>query len=99
MSLVEENIEKKHKIPQPEIRTSYIYILYRIDRVAKSKRPRVIDDQEMREDNQKLRPGCPPNYQICCERIEPKIFILTNLLSYLSLTNKNSSIRTNTTYV
>ena len=41
------------------------------------------------EDNQKLRSGCSPDYQI-----DP-----TNLLSYLSPTNKNSSMRTSTTYI
>ena len=34
------------------------------DRVAKFKCPRVLDDQQMSEDNQKLRPGCPPDYQV-----------------------------------
>ena len=68
-------------------------------RVAKFKRPRVLGDQEIREDNQKLRPGCPPDYQIFCEKIDPKIVIPTNLSSYLSLSNKNSSMRTITTYI
>ena len=34
-----------------------------------------------------------------CETIDQIIFIPTNLSSYLSLTNKNSSMRTNTTYI
>ena len=68
-------------------------------RVAKFKCPRVLDDQNISEDNQKLRPGCPPDYQIFCERIEPTISIPTNLSAYLSLTNKNSSMRTNTSYI
>ena len=53
------------------------------------------------EDNQKLRPVCPLDYQIVCERIDTKIFIPTNLLSCLplSLTNENSSTRTSTTYM
>ena len=67
-------------------------------RVAK-KRPGVLGDQQISEDNQKLRPGCPPDYQISCERIDPNIFIPTNLSSYLSLTNKISSMRTSTTYI
>ena len=33
-------------------------------RVAKFKRPRVLCDQKISEDNQKLRPGCPPDYHI-----------------------------------
>ena len=33
-------------------------------RVAKCACPRVLDDQKMNEDNQKLRCGCPPEYQI-----------------------------------
>ena len=33
-------------------------------RVAKFKRPRVLGDQKISEDNQELRPGCPPDYQI-----------------------------------
>ena len=68
-------------------------------RVAKFKCPRVLGDQKISEDNQELRPGCPPDYQIFCERIDPKVFIPTNLSSYFSLTNKNSSVRTSTTYI
>ena len=63
-------------------------------RIAKFKRPHVLGDQKISEDNQKLRPGCPPDYQIFCKRIDPKMFIPTNPSSYLSLTNKNSSMRT-----
>ena len=59
----------------------------------------VLGDQKISEDNQELRPGCPPDYQIICERIDPNIFIPTNLSSYLSLANKNSSMRTSTTYI
>ena len=33
-------------------------------RVAKFACPRVLDDRKMSEDNQKLRSGCPPDYQI-----------------------------------
>ena len=65
-------------------------------RVAKFKRPRVLCDKKISEDNKKLRPGCPPDYQIFCERIDSNIFIATNLSSYLSLINKNSSMRTST---
>ena len=68
-------------------------------RVAKFKRPRILGDQKISEDNQNLRPNCPPDYQIFRERIDPKCFIPTNLSSYLSLTNKNSSVRTSTTYI
>ena len=31
----------------------------------------------MNEENQNLRPGCSPDYQIFCERIDPKMFIQT----------------------
>ena len=62
--------------------------------VAKFKHPRVLGDQKISEDNQELRPGCPPDYQIFCERIDPKIFIPTNLSSYLSL--MRMSMRTST---
>ena len=34
------------------------------DRVAKFKRPRVLGDQKISEENQEFRPGCPPDYQI-----------------------------------
>ena len=37
-------------------------------RVAKCACPRVLDDQKMSEDNQKLRSGCPPDYQIVLEK-------------------------------
>ena len=37
-------------------------------RVAKFACPRVLDDQKMSEDNQKLRSGCPPDYQIFWEK-------------------------------
>ena len=33
-------------------------------RVAKFACPRVLDDQKLSDDNQKLRYGCPPDYQI-----------------------------------
>ena len=74
----------------------YIFVL--LIRVAKFKHLRVLGDK-ISEDNQELRPGCPHDYQIFCERIDPKVFIPTNLSSYLSLTNKNSSVRTSTTYI
>ena len=32
-------------------------------RVAKFKRPSILDHQKRSEDNQKLRSGCPPDYQ------------------------------------
>ena len=68
-------------------------------RVAKFRCPCVLDIQKISEDNKNLRPGCPPDYQFFCERIDHKIFIPTNLSSYLSLTNKNRSMRTSTTYM
>ena len=68
-------------------------------RVAKFKRPHLLNEQKRSEGNQKLRPGCPPDYQIFCERIDPKMFIPTNLSSYLSLINENSSVRTNITSI
>ena len=39
---------------------------------------RVLDDQKKSEDNQKLRSGCPPDYQIFCEENILKIIIHTN---------------------
>ena len=33
-------------------------------RVAKCACPHVLDDRKLSEDNQKLRSGCPPDYQI-----------------------------------
>ena len=68
-------------------------------RVAKFKRPHVLDDQKISEDNQELIPACSPDYQICCDSIEQKIVIPTNLSSHLSLINKSNSMRTNTTYI
>ena len=68
-------------------------------RVAKFKRPCALGNQKVSEDNQKLRPGCPPDYQTFCERIDPKVSIQANLSSYFSLTNKNSSMRTSTTCI
>ena len=38
------------------------------NRVATFACPRVLDDQKMSEDNQKLRSGCPPDYQIFWEK-------------------------------
>ena len=77
---------------------SEIYIAPQDSKIQDSdKCPCVLDDQKISEDNQKLRPGCPPDYQIFCERIDIQIFIPTNLSSYLSLTNKNSSTRTSAT--
>ena len=69
------------------------------NKVAKFKCPRILGDQKLSEDNQELRPSCPPDYQIFCERIDRQIFIPKNLSSYLSLTNKKSSLRTSTTYI
>ena len=54
-----------------QILSKWGYYLYVI---AKFKCPRVLDNQKMRQGNQKVRPGCPPDYQICCERIDPKHF-------------------------
>ena len=68
-------------------------------RVAKFKCPRILGDHKISEDNQELRPGCPPDYQIFCERIDPKFFTPTNLSSYISLTNENNSMGTSTTYM
>ena len=42
--------------------------ILKITRVAKFACPRVHDDQKMSEDNQKLRSGCPPDYQIFWEK-------------------------------
>ena len=53
------------------------FLLKREVRVVKFKCPRVLGNQKMSEDNQELRPGCPPDYQIFCERIDPKNFIPT----------------------
>ena len=62
-------------------------------RLAKFKRPRVLNNQKMSEDNEKWLSS------FFCESIDTEIVILTNLSSYLSLTNKNSSMKTNTTYI
>ena len=43
-----------------------------LDRLAEFKRPRVLDNQKISEDNQELRPGCPPDYQMFCEIIDQK---------------------------
>ena len=75
------------------------FSFHTISRIAKFKHPLVFGNQKISEDNQKLKPGCPPDYQIFCERIDPKMFIPTNLFSYLSLINKNSSMITSTTYI
>ena len=40
-------------------------------RVVKFKSPRVLDDQKMSKDNQKLRPGCPPDYQLSDQFLLP----------------------------
>ena len=42
-------------------------------RVAKFKRPPVLGDQKMSEDNQELRPGCPPDYQIFVKELPQKL--------------------------
>ena len=47
----------------PAVRASRCF-----SRVAKFACPRVLDDQKMSEDNQKLRSGCPPDYQIFWEK-------------------------------
>ena len=41
-------------------------------RVAKFKRPHVLGDQKISEDNQELRPGCPPDYQIFVKELTKK---------------------------
>ena len=33
-------------------------------KIQASSRPRILGDQKICEDNHKLRPGCPPDYQI-----------------------------------
>ena len=43
-------------------------IRFVFSRVAKFACPRVHDDQKMSEDNQNLRSGCPPDYQIFLEK-------------------------------
>ena len=61
-------------------------------RVAKVACPCVLDDQKLSEDNQKLRSGCPPDYQIffgffkknSCPYKFFEVFILT-----LSFSNKH----------
>ena len=45
---------------------------------------RVLDDQKKSEDNQKLRFGCAPDYQIFWEENILKIIIHTNSLSFYS---------------
>ena len=71
-----------------------ILIIHRVGwgRVAKFACPRVLDDQKLSEDNQKLRSGCPPDYQIffgfflenSCPYKFFEVFILT-----LSFSNKH----------
>ena len=63
-------------------------------RVTKFKHPLILGDQQISEENQNLRPGCPPDYQIFCEKIDARIYIPT---CYFSLNNKNSRRRTSTT--
>ena len=48
-------------------------------RVAKFACPRVLDDRKMSEDNQILRLGCPPDYQIFLGKSYLKIIICTKL--------------------
>ena len=67
-------------------------------RVAKFACPRVLDDQKLNEDNQKLRSSCPPDYQIfwgkyfenSCPYKFFEVFILTlsfskNIISFWEL--------------
>ena len=39
----------------------YVCICMYMYRVAKFKRPRVLGDQKISEDNQELKTGCPPD--------------------------------------
>ena len=63
-------------------------------KVAKFVCPRVLDDQKMSEDNQKLRSGCPPDYQIFWEKYfennSPYKFFKDSILT-LSFSNKHIS--------
>ena len=64
------------------------YIPESSSRVAKFKCPRVLGDQNISEDNQKLGPVCPPDYQIfwgkelnqtfSSQQIFQVIFLFTN---------------------
>ena len=70
-------------------------------RVAKFACPRVLDDQKMSEDNQRLRSGCPPDYQIFWgkyfENNSPYKFFKDSILT-LSFSKKHISfwqLRTN----
>ena len=58
-------------------------VLFQV-RVAKFACPRVLDDQKMGEENQKLRFGCPPDYQIFWGKYL-KIIVHTNSLRILFL--------------
>ena len=51
-------------------------------RAAKFACPRVLDDQQLNEDNQKFRFGCPPDSQILLEKTILKIIVHTNSLSF-----------------
>ena len=55
------------------------------DGAAKFACPRVLDDQKLKEDNQKFRFGCPPNFQIFLEKNILKIIVHTNSLSFDSM--------------
>ena len=63
-------------------------------RVAEFACPYVLDDQKMSEDNQKLRSGCPPDYQIFLEKYFeyncPYKFF-KDLILTLSFSNKHIS--------
>ena len=70
------------------VKGSCILALWNLHRVAKFKCPRVLGDQKISEDNQKLRPGCPPDYQnffgkelnqtFSSQQIFQVIFLFTN---------------------
>ena len=74
-------------------------------RVAKFACPRVLDDQKMSEDNQNLRSGWPPDYQIFWEKYFenncPYTFF-KNFILTLSFSNKHISFwyfKTNCNYM
>ena len=65
-------------------------------RIAKFKRPHILGDQKISEDNQELRPGCSRHFvkeltqKFSSQQIFQVIFLLPT---------KNSSMRTSTTFM
>ena len=53
----------KKNINKDKVRFQNILVVFSLyARLAKFKGTHILDDQKIREDNKKLRPGCPPDY-------------------------------------